>query len=139
MNYVNHILIERALGYLAVPEATDGTPLVLDPNNGGSMKQAFAKYIRPNVESWSNNKRNTLKLSFAYFIQRPEILDYQVLAKVPDLPLCDDPIDIQAFFLWLYETLFPNDPISQIDVSEVIEKNDIWEFNFGTEDYRIEP
>ena len=91
------------------------------------MKSAF-QYVRTIVSGWSSHMREKLKLSFAYFIHKPEILEFEVLANAQDLTIrkVDDYVQL---FKWLYEVLFPDDPIESIDISNVVEINNIMEIN----------
>lgn len=129
MRTVNCYLIESALLYLMTAEAEYGKPLPLDPNDEGSMKRAFTLYVRPEVQRWSSDRRERLKLSLAYFLQKPDVLEDDVLANVQDLTM-PEPSDIQQWFLWLYESLFPNENARSVDVSDVVEDNDVMEMNF---------
>jgi hypothetical protein len=67
-------------------------------------------------------------LSLAYFIHKPRILDYEVLANVQDLTM-PEPSDYKQFFCWLYDVLFPAQPMSDVDLSTLREDNDPMEIN----------
>ncbi|GIW98760.1 MAG: hypothetical protein KatS3mg111_2093 [Pirellulaceae bacterium] len=129
MRTVNHCLIESALGYLAIAEAENGKPLPLDPDDEASMKAAFTKYVKPEVERWSSHRRERLKLSLVYFLDKPNVLEDDVLANIQDLTM-REPSDIRQWFLWLYESLFPNENAKSVDVSDVVEDNDVMQMNF---------
>ena len=129
MKKVNYHLIESALGYLSISEVNNGRPLNLNPECEVSIKSEFSSHILTGTERWPNEKQEQLKLSLAYFLQKPEILDNNVLANVQDLTM-PEPVDIRQFFSWLYEALFPDSPIECVDISNVIEDNDIMQVNF---------
>lgn len=125
---VNYWLIWNAFGYLEIAEAEKGCPLDINPNDESSSKRAFNQYVRPEVQKWSVKFIDSLRLSFAYFINRPEILEYRILANIPDLTMAE-PSDIQIFFLWFWESLFPGENIERVDVSGVREDNDVMQVN----------
>ena len=129
MRTVNCYLILSALGYLEIAEAEYGKPLPLDPEDEGSMKRAFTQYVCPEVQRWSSDRRERLKLSLVYFLDKPEVLENDVLANVQDLTM-PEPSDIRRWFLWLYESLFPNEHVRTVDVSDVVEDNDVMQMNF---------
>jgi hypothetical protein len=129
MRSVNHCLIESALGYLMIAEAENGTPLPLDPDDEASMKRAFKEYVQPQVQRWSPDRQERLKLSLVYFLDKPNVLQDDVLANIQDLTM-REPSDTQKWFLWLYESLFPNENVNRVDVSDVVEDNDVMQMNF---------
>lgn len=135
MHTVNHCLIESALGYLMIAEAENGAPLNLAPDVEPNIKEAFEKYVKPEVEQWSEKRFERLKLSLAYFVNKPDVLSDDVLANVQDLTM-PEPSDIQQFFRWFYEVLFPDQPIKNIDVSNVKEDNDVMQMNFDPGELR---
>lgn len=118
-----------------IAEAENGSPLNLAPDVESNIKRAFADHIKPEVARWSDERSSRLKLSLAYFTNRPEVLEDEVLANIQDLTM-PEPADIQQFFLWLYEVLFPNEPISEIDVSNVEEDNDVMQMNFEQDELK---
>jgi len=129
MQTVNHCLIESALGYLMIAEAANGKPLLLDPDDECSTKGVFTRYVQPQVQRWSSRRRERLRLSLAYFLERPAVLADDVLANIQDLTM-REPSDIRQWFLWLYESLFPNENVKGVDVSNVVEANNVMEMNF---------
>lgn len=112
-----------------IAEAENGGPLELQPDNESIIKKSFAVYVRPEVERWSDGRRNRLKMSLAYFINKPVVLENDVLANVQDLTM-PEPRDIRQFFEWFYEALFPDHPMNEVDVSNVQEDNDVMQMNF---------
>jgi hypothetical protein len=129
MRSVNHYLIESALSYLMVAEAENGKPLPIDPDDESSAKQSFELYVVPRVRRWSLLRRDRLRLSLAYFLNHPAVLEDDVLANVQDLTM-REPSDIQRFFRWLFESLFPETRLSEVDLSGVTEDNDVMQMNF---------
>ena len=123
-------MIEAAFGILQVAECERGAPLPLDPDDEHSMKRAYEDHVRPWVDRWAPHRQEELKRSLVYFLQKPDVLDYDVLANVQDLTMAE-PSNIQQMFRWLYEVLFPDSPLSQVDLSGVVEDNDIMKTNFG--------
>ena len=124
----NYWLIRDAFGFLEVAEASKGEPLNLDPDDEQIAKRAFALYIKPEVEKWSPERIAQLKISFAYFIHRIDILEDRVLANIPDLTM-PEPSNIQRLFFWLWECLFPGEGIETIDIDGVEEINDVLRTN----------
>ena len=124
----------KAFGIMEVAECEHGGPLPLDTEDERSMKLAYEQHVRPWVERWAPHRKEELKRSLAYFLQKPEVLDYDVLANVQDLTM-PEPSDIQQIFRWLYEVLFPDEPLSEVDLSDVVEDNDTMETNFGPGDW----
>ncbi len=112
-----------------IAEAENGEPLGLRPDDESCMKQAFEMHVRPEIERWSSARRERLKLSFAYFLERPHVLEDDVIANAQDLTM-PEPSDIRRFFLWLYESIFPDDNVADIDVSDAKEDNDVMQMNF---------
>ena len=135
MNTVNHCLIESALGYLMIAEAENGSPLNLAPDIEANIKGTFTDHVKPEVERWSKERSARLKLSLAYFINKPEVLEDEILANIQDLTM-PEPADIQQFFRWLYEVLFPNEPITEVDVTNVEEDNDVMQMNFEQDELK---
>lgn len=134
MKTVNCYLIMTAFGILEVAEVENGGPLPLDPDDERSMKDAYARHVKPWVDRWAQHRKDELKRSLAYFLQKPEVLENDVLANVQDLTM-PEPSDIQKLFLWLYEVLFPDEPPSEVDLSDVVEDNDIMKTNFSPDDW----
>jgi hypothetical protein len=50
MNTVNYYLIACTVGYLEIAALEAGAPLELLPNDEFSMKQAFARQVKPGLE-----------------------------------------------------------------------------------------
>lgn len=129
METANYWFIFSAVGHLMVAEAKNGGPLGLLPDVESNIKEAFAAYIKPQVLRWPEKRIQRLRLSLAYFINKPRVLEYDVLANVQDLTM-PEPSDYQQFFRWLYEVLFPDQPMEEIDLSDVQEDNDVMQMNF---------
>ena len=130
MQTVNYHLLFSALNNLIHAEYENGGPFHIDPDNEKCMKELFSEHISPEIARWSDKRRKKLKYSFAYFINKPDILDYKVLADLQDFTMPKEPSDISKFFLWLFEVLFPDEIISSIDLSNIEENNDIMQTNF---------
>jgi hypothetical protein len=128
METVNYYLLQAAIAYLEIAEAENGQPLDLDPNDESLMKRSFEAHVRPEVNRWSPVRRERLKKSLAYFLYRPVVLRDEVLANVQDLTM-SEPADIRQFFVWLYESLFPDERLRDVDISNVSEDNDIMQIN----------
>ena len=128
MTTVNYWAIYEALGYLETAEAENGGPLQLDPNDELSAKENFNAYIKPYLNKWPQHNLERFKLSMAYYIDRPDILEYKVLANLQDLTM-KEPSDIRNFFLWLWECIFPELKIEEMHIKGVKENNDFTQNN----------
>jgi len=94
-----------------------------------SGSKPFGEHVRPWIERWPADRREQLKLSLAHFLDKPEVLEYKALAQVQDFTM-REPSDIQCWFRWLYEVLFPEQDITEVDLSDVVEDNDVMKTNF---------
>lgn len=101
--------------------------LNIDPNNEARLRELFRAHVRPFVDGWSERYREKLRLSLAYFMRRPEILD-RVLASQQDLDM-PEPSNIFQFFTILWEILFPEQDPTTLDSTDIEEKNDVMEIN----------
>jgi len=129
METVNYWLIFSAIGQLMAAEARNGGPLGLLPDVESNIKQAFSLHVKPRIDGWPDRRRERLRLSLAYFIGKPSVLEYDVLANIQDLTM-PEPSDFSQFFRWLYESLFPDQPMNELDLSGVQEDNDAMQMNF---------
>lgn len=84
-------------------------------------------HVRPYINGWSKRYCDKLRLSLAYFMRRPEILD-RVLAGQQDLDM-PEPSNIVRFFTILWESLFPGQDQHTLDLTDIQEKNDVMEIN----------
>ncbi|HEV2971210.1 MAG TPA: hypothetical protein VGY55_14645 [Pirellulales bacterium] len=127
MRTVNYHFISRALGILTIEEAQRGTPLDLDPDSEESSKRVFRQHVVPFVDRWPKWRREMLHLSLAYSLNDVDVLD-RILAGEQDLTM-SEPSDIRRFFLWLWETLCPEEDYQKVDLRDVVENNDMMEPN----------
>jgi hypothetical protein len=128
-NTVNYFLIYSALGYLTIAEAQNASPLRIDPNSKASVVAAFSKFVLPEISRWSSARRERLKLSLAYFLRKPQILEDEVLGNMQDLTMAP-PYNIVLWFSWMFEALFPYVEIESVDIRNLKEDNDILQMNF---------
>jgi len=81
MKEVNYWLIVAAFSPL---EARNGD-LGIDPDDEGLMRRLFADIVAPVVRNWPEVWLDKLRLSLAYYMSRPEILQHNVLDTLQDL------------------------------------------------------
>jgi hypothetical protein len=119
----NRWLIFDAVGGLVEMEVVHG-PCAIDPDDIDVVKAAFGTYVLPRVAEWSAGKRQHLRVSLAYYLQRSLMRQVDVLVDLQDLTM-REPADQNTFFLWLWEVLFPNETVDAVDTQNVVESNDI--------------
>jgi hypothetical protein len=127
MQQVNYHLIDSAMARLTVENVKSNGALNIDPDDEGRLRELFTALVRPSVSRWSARYQDKLRLSLAYYLRRPEILD-RVLAGQQDLDM-PEPSDIVQFFTILWESLFPEQDWRALDATNLEENNDVMEIN----------
>lgn len=127
MQYVNHYLIDGALAPLTIANAKLNGALDLDPEDEVRLREIFRVHIGPYIDGWSKESRDKLRLSLAYYLHHPAILD-GVLAGQQDLDM-PEPSNVVRFFTILWESLFPGQDRHSLDITNVEQKNDVMEIN----------
>ena len=127
MHYVNYYLIDCALAPLTIENAELDGELNINPDDEPRLRQLFLTLVRPSIDGWSKSYRDKLRLSLAYYLHRPEVLD-RVLASQQDLDM-PEPSDIVQFFTILWESLFPGQDQHTVDLTDLEENNDVMEIN----------
>jgi hypothetical protein len=122
---VNYWTIYSAIAVLEQAESMHGE-LGIDPDDTNSVRNALAAIVAPHVQKWSPFWRNKLRLSLAYYIRRPDILNYKVLANLQDFSMAE-PSDVRGFFSVLWDVLFPGENLKAVSLDDVVENNDIME------------
>ncbi len=80
MREVNHCLIYSLLSTLECLEVCEDPSF--DPDNRERVQALFREFVLPSFRTWSGKWREKLKLSLAYFISRPDVLENDVLAAL---------------------------------------------------------
>lgn len=128
-DHVNYWLVIQAIESIAVVEVVTGSPVILDPDDEESSKHGFREVVVESVQHWAQEKQNRLKLSFAYFLRKcPDELANEALGQMQDR-LMPNPKDEVKFLTWLWECLYPGESYEDIDISGVIEINDVLKTN----------
>jgi len=122
MREVNYYTIIAAIDALMIEELTHDE-LGIDPDDERDVRRAFATIVAPKVSRWSPYWRDTLRLALAYYIERPDVLNYKVLAKLQDFSM-PEPADVAGFFRIMWEVLFPDEDLEAVSLDDVVENND---------------
>lgn len=97
----------------------------LDNNDEAAVKEVISKEIGSYYKTTSLAYRDSLKRSLAYFLITKKI-DFGRLYD-SCLIAFDHPKNPRDFFLWIWETLFPDEPYDGMDVGEYTEVDDVSE------------
>lgn len=97
----------EVFGYLIVAEAYNGAPLGIDANDCDSVKSAFDRYVRPEVDRWTPVDRARLQRCLRCVIKGPAAIGDKALRSIQDVSMTEA-ADSTQFFIWLWDAIFPD-------------------------------
>ena len=124
--HVNYWLVIKAIETIAVCEVVTDTPILDNADDEASVKRAIGECVVPSVLHWSSEMRDRLKLSLAYFLRKdPYLVAETAFAHMQDRYM-PDPKDGKKFLTWLWECLYPSESYENMDITDVVEMNDVF-------------
>ena len=126
---VNRHMLEDLLAPIGGSADTDDERsmelLSINGNDRARVEKVILEEIRPYYESRSEDHRDSIKRSLAYFLTTNHV-DFGKLYD-SNLIAFDHPQNPRDFFLWTWSILFPNEDFYISDLSKYTEHDDIKE------------
>ena len=128
MNSVNpyflHTLVEPFTG-LADDDDAVRAYVDLDPNDEPMVRAIIRKTIVPHAASLSVDAVERVKLSYRYYLSKPDSdFDRVFYSNLPPFNAPDDP---RKLFLWIWEECFPGQDFLLPSLDQYFENRDIEE------------
>lgn len=98
----------------------------LDANDERAVKDAMHRFVKPWLARVSADRQSAFQISLAYFLKLRDFPD--LVAPVQDLEM-SEPHDNRAFFMWMWEVLYPESSPNDIDTTNVVESGDSMAMN----------
>lgn len=109
MYKANLAYLEKLLGRLnVIPDDEASQYSLYDCDNEELVKSVFERHIRPYFQCAPRESQDNCKMSLKYFLTKGDAPFHQIINNQYESPM-NSPTDPRAFFVWLWEVLFPGE------------------------------